>query len=130
MVKFKDPYCGIDDYMNGPFSNSIPAEDYISWAQQATILIDRLTHGRASAHAEALSSELAYACGQIAEVLHKSHAGKMAAVSGLAGASNDGYSETYSASGDVTKTTNRICYAILEETLGTDPYGLLYAGVI
>lgn len=130
MVKFKDPYCGLDDYMNGPFSQSIPYDDYFSWAQQATILIDSLTHGRASAHAEALSSELAYACGQIAEILHQSHTGKMAAVSGLAGASNDGYSETYSASGDVTKTTNRICYAILEEALGTDPYGLLYAGVI
>ena len=54
----------------------------------------------------------------------------MAAVSGLAGASNDGYSETYSAPGDATKATSRICYAILEEALGTDPYGLLYAGVI
>lgn len=130
MVKAKDPYCSYDDYLNGAFSVSIPIEDYDRWAIKATFLIDSLTHGRASAHAEALSSELAYACGQIAEVLRQSHAGKMAAVSGLAGASNDGYSETYSTSGDVTKATNRICYAILEEALGTDPYGLLYAGVI
>lgn len=130
MIKFKDPYCDINSYLNGPFSRSIPYEDYDSWAKKATILIDSLTHGRASAHAEALSNELAYACGQIAEVLHQSHAGKIAAVSGLAGASNDGYSETYSAPGDATKATNRICYAILEEALGTDPYGLLYAGVI
>lgn len=130
MVKTKEPYCSFNDYYSGPFNNSIPNEEFDRWVTKATFLIDSLTHGRASAHAEALSSELAYACGQIAEVLHQSHAGKMAAVSGLAGASNDGYSETYSASGDVTKTTNRICYAILEEALGTDPYGLLYAGVI
>lgn len=130
MIYFKDPYCDVDTYMNGPFSHSISFGEYDPWARQATILIDKLTYGRASAHAEALASELAYACGQIAEVLHKSHAGKMAAVSGLAGASNDGYSETYSTSGDVTKATNKICYAILEEALGTDPYGLLYAGVI
>lgn len=127
---FKKPYCDFVDYMNGPFSRSLNEREYDNWATKASYLIDNLTHGRASAHAEALSSELAYACGQIAEVLHQSHAGKMAAASGLAGASNDGYSETYSASGDVTKTTNRICYAILEEALGTDPYGLLYAGVI
>lgn len=130
MVKFKDPYCRVEDYVNGPFSCSIPYNSYDPWAKQATILIDSLTHGRASAHAEALSNELAYACGQIAEVLYQSHSGRMAAASGLAGASNDGYSETYSASGDATKATNRICYTILEEALGTDPYGLLYAGVI
>lgn len=130
MVKTKEPYCSYNDYYDGPFNNSIPAEEVDRWVTKATFLIDSLTHGRASAHAEALSSELAYACGQIAEILHQSHAGKIAAVSGLAGASNDGYSETYSASGDVTKATNRICYAILEEALGTDPYGLLYAGVI
>ena len=129
-MMFKKPYCGFSDYINGPFSHDLIEKEYDDWAIKASYLIDNLTHGRASAHAEALSSELAYACGQIAEVLHQSHAGKMAAVSGLAGASNDGYSETYSASGDVTKTTNRICYAILEEALGTDPYGLLYAGVI
>lgn len=127
---FKKPYCDFVDYINGPFVHSLNEREYDDWATKASYLIDNLTHGRASAHAEALSSELAYACGQIAEILHQSHAGKMAAVSGLAGASNDGYSETYSASGDVTKTTNRICYAILEEALGTDPYGLLYAGVI
>lgn len=129
-MALKKPYCDYEDYVNGPCSNVLSEQDFYPWATRATYLIDNLTHGRASAHAEALSSELAYACGQIAEILHQSNAGKMAAVSGLAGASNDGYSETYSASGDVIKTTNRICYAILEEVLGTDPYGLLYAGVI
>jgi len=130
MVEAKAPYCSFDSYSNGPFTNSIPAVEYDRWATKATFLIDNLTHGRASARAEALSSELAYACGQIAEVLKQSHSAKIAAASGLAGASNDGYSETYFTSGDVTRTTNRICYAILEEALGTDPYGLLYAGVI
>lgn len=127
---FKKPYCDFVDYMNGPFSRSLNESEYYNWATKATYLIDNLTHGRASAHAEALSSELSFACGQIAEVLKQSHSAKMVAVGGLAGASNDGYSETYSASGDITKATNRICYAILEEALGADPYGLLYAGVI
>ena len=129
-MAIKKPYCDFSDYMNGPYNHILSETDFYTWATKASYFIDNLTHGRASAHAEALSSELAYACCQIAEVLHQSHAGKMAVVSGLAGASNDGYSETYSASGDVTKTTNKICYAILEEALGTDPYGLLYAGVI
>lgn len=129
-MAFKKPYCGYVDYMNGPFSHSLTETDFDTWATKASYLIDNLTHGRASAHAEALASELAYACGQIAEILKQSHTAKMAAAGGLAGASNDGYSETYSAAGEASKNTNRICYTILEEALGTDPYGLLYAGVI
>ncbi len=129
-MMFKRPYCDFFDYVNGPFSHSLNEKEYDNWATKASYLIDDLTHGRASAHADALSVELAYACGQIAEVMKQSHAAKMAAAGGLAGASNDGYSETYSASGDAAKMTARICYAILEEALGTDPYGLLFAGVI
>lgn len=129
-MALKKPYCDYEDYVNGPCSNVLSERDFYPWATRATYLIDNLTHGRASAHAEALSNELAYACGQIAEILKQNHAAKMAAASGLAGASNDGYSETYSTAGDVTRTTNRICYSILEEALGTDPYGLLYAGVV
>ena len=129
-MAIKKPYCDYEDYVNGPCTRVLSELDFYPWATRATYLIDNLTHGRASAHAEALSSELSFACGQIAEVLKQSHSAKMAAASGLAGASNDGYSETYFTSGDVTRTTNRICYSILEEALGTDPYGLLYAGVI
>ncbi len=129
-MELKKPYCSFLDYVNSPHPFVLSEEEFHYWATRATYLIDSLTHGRASAHAEALSSELAYACCQIAEVLKQNHAAKMAAAGGLAGASNDGYSETYSTAGDVTRTTNRICYSILEEALGTDPYGLLYAGVI
>lgn len=129
-MAFKKPYCEFADYTNGPFAHSLTKQEFDAWATKASYLIDTLTHGRASAHAEALASELAYACGQIAEVLKQSHVAKMAAAGGLTGASNDGYSETYSAAGEVSKNTNRICYAILDEALGTDPYGLLYAGVI
>lgn len=127
---FKKPYCDFTDYKNGPFSHSLTEEEYNNWAVKASYLIDNLTHSRASVHAEALSAELAYACGQIAEVMKQSHAATLAAAGGLAGASNDGYSETYSASGETARNTDRICYAILEEALGNDPYGLLYAGVI
>ena len=123
-------YCDYEGYMNGPFTHSLSEMDFSTWATKASRLIDTLTYGRASVHAEALSRELAYACGQIAEILKQSHAAKMAAVSGLAGASNDGYSETYTAASEVSKETKRICYEILEEALGRDIYGLLYAGVI
>ena len=127
---FKEPYCNFLDYTIGPFSHSLTAEEYNTWAVKASYLIDNLTHGRASVHAEALASELAFACGQIAEILKQNHTAKLAAAGGLAGASNDGYSESYSSAGDVSKNTDRICYIILEEALGKDPYGLLYAGVI
>ena len=129
-MAIKKPYCNYADYVNGPVSHILTERDFNAWATKATYLIDNLTFGRASAHAEALSSELSFACGQIAEILKQSHSAKMAAVSGLAGASNDGYSETYTATGEVSKETRRICYEILEEALGRDVYGLLYAGVI
>lgn len=130
-------YCTSTDYLNGPFagtaytegSDGFGADSFDTWAVQASYLIDHLTHGRASAHAEALSSELAYACGQIAEVLHKHHSSRMAAAGGLSGASNDGYSETYASARNVSAYVRRECYKILEEALGNDPYGLLYLGV-
>lgn len=129
-MNFKKPYCSYEDYAAGPFSLTLKEDEFNLWATKASSMIDCFTHGRASAHAEALSAELAYACGQIAEVMKQNYSATMAAVSGLAGASNDGYSETYAAAGDVRKSVGRICYSILEEALGTDPYGLLYAGVI
>jgi hypothetical protein len=126
----KKIYCDYESYQNGPFTHSLSEMEFNTWATKATYLIDNLTYGRASVHAEALSGELSYACGQIAEILKQSHSAKMAAVSGLAGASNDGYSETYVAASEASKETKRICYGILEEALGCDVYGLLYAGVI
>ena len=129
-MDFKKPYCNLTAYTYGPFSHCLSEREYNPWAIKASFLIDNLTHGRASLHREALATELAYACGQIAEVMKQSHGANMAAASGLAGASNDGYSETYSASSEVSKNTRKICYSILEEALGADPYGLLYAGVI
>lgn len=124
------PYCSFEDYISGPFSLTLEEKEFNTWATKASFLIDDLTHGRASRHREALAVELAYACAQIAEVMKRNYSATMAAVSGLAGASNDGYSETYSAAGDVRKSAGRVCYSILEEALGADPYGLLYAGVI
>lgn len=130
-------YCSTTEYLNGPFAGTAYTEggdefgsDSLEmWLVQASYLIDHLTHGRASAHAEALSNELAYACGQIAEMLHQHHPSRMAAAGGLSGASNDGYSETYASARNVSAYVRRECYKILEEALGNDPYGLLYLGV-
>lgn len=129
-MDFKKPYCSYEDYASGPFSHSLSEDEWSLWATKASSVIDSFTYGRASRHREALAAELAYACAQIAEVMKRNYTATMAAVSGLAGASNDGYSETYSAAGDVRKSAGKVCYSILEEALGADPYGLLYAGVI
>lgn len=129
-MEFPVPYCSFDTYTNGPFLHLLKEEEYGTWAVKASRLIDRLTNGRASRHKDALASELAYACGQIAEVLQSSQAGKIAAVKGVTAFSNDGYSESYASSRDFQEAINRTCYGILEEALGSDPYGLLYLGVI
>lgn len=129
-MRFKQSYCDLSDYMNGPFAHSLKEVEYQKWADQATYMIDKLTYGRAEKHKDALASELAYACGQIAEILSSAHSGKMATAGGRASASNDGYSESYVAAKGVSAAVHRLCYDALEEALGADPYGLLYAGVI
>ena len=43
-------------------------------------------------------------------------------------ASNDGYSESYAAVGAAGRAAAGALYDILSDSLGTDPYGLLYRG--
>lgn len=121
-------YCDYATYRAAGGTMSV--EQFAIWSQRASRLIDRLTYGRASRHAEALSSELADACAQIADVLLEQISAELAAVRGVSSASNDGYSESYSDSGTAAKSAARACRRVLEDALGNDPYNLLYAGVI
>jgi hypothetical protein len=109
---------------------------YDVWGAMASRQIDRLTYGRAApalaAHPDELAEPLASACIQIAGLLYQDCLGQQRAAAGLSGASTtDGYSEYYAAdtglSGYRTRTA---CRNALEVALGSDPYGLLYAGVI
>ncbi len=121
-------YC---DYTTYQAAGGTMSEDQFRiWAKRASRLIDRLTYGRASRHAEVLSSELADACAQISDILLEQGDAEKAAVRGVSSASNDGYSESYFETGTVAKSSSRTCRRILEDTLGSDPYNLLYAGVM
>ena len=72
-METKKSYCDYSGYLVCPCNHSLNEADFYIWAWKASCLIDSFTHGRASAHAEALSTELSYACGQIAEVLHQNY---------------------------------------------------------
>ena len=56
-MRFKQSYCDLSDYMNGPFAHSLEEAEYQKWADQATYMIDKLTYGRAEKHKDALASE-------------------------------------------------------------------------
>lgn len=133
---FKQPYCDYPTYVNDmphySARDSLPLDEanFDRWAFKASYMVDKLTYGRAPKYRDILQSELAYACASIAEILARAETGKTAAASGLSGASNDGYSESYAAGKGITATINKLCYDALEDALGADPYGLLYAGVI
>lgn len=100
------------------------------WCCRASRKIDQLTYGRASAHAEALSCELADACAQIIDLLASRSKAYHAGASGLTAASNDGYSESYRGGAEVSVAVDNACRQILVEALGSDPCGLLYRGVM
>lgn len=121
-------YCEYSAYTG--YSSLIPEREFYRWGIRASRKIDQLTFGRASVYAEALACELEDACAQIADILYQRQGAVAAAVSGLAGASNDGYSESYTAAQDGTKAAERECFRVLEESLGSDPHGLLYGGVV
>lgn len=121
-------YCDYVSYTEA--GGTMSCEQFAIWSKRASRLIDRLTYGRASRYAEALSSELADACAQIADILLEQSGAEKAAVRGVSSASNDGYSESYFDTGTVAKSASRACRRILEDALGNDPYNLLYAGVM
>ena len=120
-------YCDYDTYtaMGGAMS----AEQYGVWGPRASRKLDELTLGRAEGHAADLKTELEDACSQMADaMLQQSNARSRSAGGLLTAASNDGYSESYAAVGAAGRAAAGALYDILSDSLGTDPYGLLYRG--
>lgn len=120
-------YCDYDTY--SAMGGAMSAEQYGVWGPRASRKIDELTLGRAEGHAADLKTELEYACSQMADaMLQQSNARSRSAGGLLTAASNDGYSESYAAVGAAGRAAAGALYDILSDSLGTDPYGLLYRG--
>ena len=120
-------YCDYDTY--AAMGGAMSAEQYGVWGPRASRKIDELTLGRAEGHAADLKTELEDACSQMADaMLQQSNARSRSAGGLLTAASNDGYSESYAAVGAAGRAAAGALYDILSDSLGTDPYGLLYRG--
>lgn len=118
-------YCTIP-----PAGCTLSDEDFALWTIRASRVIDRLTLGQAEAHAKDLAEELSDACGQMAVLMAQADAAATKTAAGLlASASNDGYSESYRTWQEGVSALSARLWAILRDSLGADPYGLLYQGV-
>lgn len=126
-------YCEYPAYLlhGGGMSDT----EYAVWGPRASRKIDRLTFGRA-AHALAdhpleLTEPLEDACAQLADLLRGQAEAAARLCAGLTGASTDGYSESYSADADAAAAAAESrCRHVLADALGSDRFGLLYAGVV
>ena len=98
------------------------------WGPRASRKIDELTLGRAEGHAADLETELADACAQMADVMQRLAAAKIAAP-GLSSVNVDGYIESYMNPTELARTAGHTLYSILSDALGPDRYGLLYRGM-
>ena len=99
---------------------------------RASKLIDRLTFGRAEAHAmvcERCAGDLRLAAVQIITLLGQTEAVKTSTgyAPGVSSVNNDGYAVTF-ADGALAERTAAEARNILAECLGSDPHGLLYRG--
>ena len=121
-------YCNFSHYHEQ--GGTLEGAAFETWCRRASRKIDHLTFGRAPAHAEALSCELADTCAQIIDLLASRSKAYHAGANGLTAASNDGYSESYQGGAEVSAAVDNACRQILAEALGSDPYGLLYRGVM
>ncbi len=126
-------YCDSAAYALGAGS-IIPDGQRDLWLQRASHRIDRMTYGRAGpameAHPDKLREPLSDACAQIADLLYSARQAQITAAMGLASATNDGISESYADAAASAAAKEQACYQILMDSLGSDPCGLLYAGVI
>ena len=120
-------YCDYTTYVT--LGGEMTAAQYSVWGPRASRKIDELTYGRAESFATTLSSELADACAQISDLMKNAQSAQGLALQGIVSASNDGYSESYAGYDKVRQGTGRAVYLALRDTLGNDPYGLLYLGV-
>lgn len=119
-------YCDYSTYLE--LGGTMQESAFAVWGVRASRKIDRLTRGRASRFAAKLSAELADACAQIADLMY-TQSNSTAASAGLSSVTNDGVSESYAGLAETAQALEQMCYVILADALGADPYGLLYAGV-
>ncbi len=120
-------YCDYATYVT--LGGAMTETQYSVWGPRASRKIDELTYGRAESFATTLSTELADACAQIADLMMNAQSAQGLALQGIVSASNDGYGESYAGYDKVRQSTGRAVYLALGEALGNDPYGLLSRGV-
>lgn len=119
-------YCDYAGYIAA--GGTMSAEQYSLWGPRASRKIDELTLARAEGHAADLETELADACAQMADAMQRLATARMD-VPGLSSVNVDGYIESYINPAELERAAERTLYGILSDALGTDRYGLLYAGV-
>lgn len=120
-------YCTYDEYQAA--GGTVLEAAFGVLCSRASRLIDSATFGRAEAHAaecEDCRQMLADACCQIVDLFAAQAA--VGAVPGAAGASNDGYSVSFSANSSLSAAVRTEAWHALENALGADPHGLLYRG--
>ena len=120
-------YCSYGEYLL--LGGRMTEEQVAVYGPRAAARIDAMTMGRAERHAEALKAELSDANAAMADLLLSASGAAQAAASGLASASNDGYSESYRTSGEARRALDAALLDALRNALGSDPYNLLWQGV-
>lgn len=120
-------YCTYDEYLAA--GGTVPEATFGVLCSRASRMIDAATFGRAEAHAagcEDCRQMLADACAQIVDLFAAQAA--VGAAPGVASASNDGYSVSFSANSSLSAAVRFEAWHVLENALGADPHGLLYRG--
>ena len=123
-------YCTYDDYQGA--GGTLEQDAFAPLCVRASKIIDRMTFGRAEAHAmvcERCRDDLRLAAVQIITLLAQVDAAKTSTgyAPGVSSISNDGYAVTF-ADGALAERTAAEARSILAECLGSDPHGLLYRG--
>ena len=116
-----------EDYRD-VYGGKLTAQQFAVYGAQARGLCDRLTLGRARQHPE-LGGRLALASFEIADLLAREATARQRGAAGLRAAATDGYSEQYLDPGVAGAAAMQAARRALENALGADPCGLLYAGV-
>lgn len=120
-------YAGYTAYLN--YGGTMSEEQYLVYGERAAGQIDRLTLGRAARYADVLTEELQSANAAMADLLLNADEARQRGALGVTAANTDGYSESYGAATDNRKALRTAMMEVLQESLGADPYGLLYRGL-
>lgn len=120
-------YCSYGEYLF--LGGRMTEEQFAVYGPRAAARIDAMTMGRAAKHSEELKTELSDANAAMADLLLSASGAAQAAASGLASASNDGYSESYRTAGEARCALDAALLDALRDALGPDPYNLLWRGL-